>query len=45
MILVGQMYNHTKASGQGSGLDAVVEEMGQRFARKSRKSKSQAAAL
>ncbi|RUR84180.1 hypothetical protein ACF3DV_30235 [Chlorogloeopsis fritschii PCC 9212] len=36
-----QVYNYAKASGQGSGLDTVVEEMGQRFARKSRKGKSQ----
>jgi hypothetical protein len=34
-----QVYNYAKASGQGSGLDAVVGEMGQRFARKSRKAK------
>ncbi|MBN3891579.1 MAG: hypothetical protein HWQ43_21290 [Nostoc sp. JL31] len=40
-----QVYNYAKASGQGAGLDGVVEEMGQRFARKSRKSKPQAAAL
>ncbi|MEA5507520.1 hypothetical protein VB735_31390 [Halotia wernerae UHCC 0503] len=43
MIVFGYVY--AKASGQGGGLDAVVEEMGQRFARKSRKSKPQAAAL
>jgi hypothetical protein len=36
-----QVYNYAKASGQGSGLDGAVEEMGQRFARKSRKGKSQ----
>jgi hypothetical protein len=36
-----QVYNYAKASGQGSGLDTVVVEMGQRFARKSRKAKSQ----
>lgn len=36
-----QVYNYAKASGQGSGLDSVVIEMGQRFARKSRKAKSQ----
>ena len=40
-----QVYNYAKASGQGAGLDGVVEEMGQRFTRKSRKSKPQAAAL
>ncbi|MCC5627069.1 hypothetical protein [Nostoc sphaeroides] len=40
-----QVYNYAKASGQGAGLDGVVEEMGQRFARKSRKVKPQAAAL
>lgn len=36
-----QVYNYAKASGQGAGLDGAVEEMGQRFARKSRKVKSQ----
>jgi hypothetical protein len=35
-----QVYNYAKASGQGAGLDAVVGEMGQRFARKSRKAKT-----
>jgi hypothetical protein len=40
-----QVYNYAKASGQGSGLDGVVVEMGQRFARKSRRVKSQAPAL
>lgn len=36
-----QVYNYAKASGQGGGLDAVVSEMGQRFARKPRKAKAQ----
>lgn len=40
-----QVYNYAKASGQGSGLEAVVEEMGQRFVRRSRRVKSQAATL
>ncbi len=31
------VYNFAKASGKGSGLDALVDEMGRRFARKSRK--------
>ncbi|MCA1990886.1 MAG: hypothetical protein LDL41_02400 [Coleofasciculus sp. S288] len=31
------VYNFAKASGKGSGLDAVIDEMGRRFARKSRK--------
>ncbi|MBD2519154.1 hypothetical protein H6G93_30180 [Nostoc sp. FACHB-973] len=35
-----QVYNYAKASGQGAGLDAVVLEMGQRFARKAVKSES-----
>lgn len=35
------VYNYAKASGEGSGLNAMVEEMGQRFVRKSRKVKSQ----
>lgn len=34
-----QVYSFAKASGQGSGLDVLVEEMGQRFARKPRKAK------
>lgn len=33
-----QVYNYAKASGNVGGLDTLVEEMGQRFARKSRKS-------
>ena len=36
-----QVYNYAKASGNVGGLDTVVEEMGQRFARKSRKLKSE----
>jgi len=36
-----QVYGYAKASGNIGGLDAVVTEMGQRFARKSRKAKSQ----
>jgi len=36
-----QVYTYAKASGQGGGLDAVVGEMGQRFARKPRKAKAQ----
>ncbi|MBW4560720.1 MAG: hypothetical protein KME32_06085 [Mojavia pulchra JT2-VF2] len=40
-----QVYNYAKASGQGAGLDAVVEAMGQRFVRKSKKVKSKEAAL
>jgi hypothetical protein len=31
------VYNFAKASGKGSGLDAVADEMSKRFARKSRK--------
>ncbi len=31
------IYNFAKASGKGSGLDAVADEMSKRFARKSRK--------
>ncbi|MBW4419412.1 MAG: hypothetical protein KME13_09300 [Myxacorys californica WJT36-NPBG1] len=34
-----QVYSYAKASGQGAGLDAVVGELGQRFARKPRKAK------
>ena len=35
------VYNYAKASGQGAGLDAVVGELKQRFARKPRQEKSQ----
>jgi hypothetical protein len=34
-----QVYNYAKASGQGAGLETVVDELGQRFARKTRKEK------
>lgn len=40
-----QVYNYAKVSGNGGGLDAVVGEMGQRFARKPRKVKSQEATV
>lgn len=36
------VYNYAKASGEGSGLDTLLEDMGQRFARKPRKLKPQA---
>jgi hypothetical protein len=36
-----QVYSYAKASGNVGGLDSVVGEMGQRFARKPRKAKSQ----
>jgi hypothetical protein len=36
-----QVYNYAKASGQGAGLEAVVDELGQRFARRSKKEKPQ----
>lgn len=35
------VYNFTKASGKGAGLDAVADEMGRRFARKSRRVEAQ----
>ena len=35
------VYNYAKASGEGTGLNTLVEDMGQRFARKSRKVKPQ----
>lgn len=38
-----QVYSYAKASGQGAGLEGLVEELGQRFARKTRKPKPQAA--
>ena len=37
------VYSFAKASGKGSGLDAVAAEMGKRFARKSRKGQSEGA--
>ena len=37
------VYNYAKASGQGAGLDAVVGELKQRFARKPRQEKPQKA--
>ncbi|MBD2039025.1 hypothetical protein H6F76_29160 [Leptolyngbya sp. FACHB-321] len=38
-----QVYSYAKASGQGAGLEGLVEELGQRFARKTRKPKPQTA--
>ncbi|MBD2076555.1 hypothetical protein H6F86_22235 [Phormidium sp. FACHB-592] len=38
-----QVYSYAKASGQDAGLEGLVEELGQRFARKTRKPKPQAA--
>ncbi|WP_156120537.1 hypothetical protein [Neosynechococcus sphagnicola] len=37
--------NLVKASGKGSGLDAVADEMGKRFARKSRKMQPEGATV
>lgn len=37
------VYTFAKASGQGAGLESVVDELGQRFVRKSRKEKPQKA--
>jgi hypothetical protein len=34
-----QVYRHAKAHGEGSGLDSLVDDMGQRFGRKPRKDK------
>lgn len=39
------VYNYAKASGKGAGLDSVVDEMGRRFARKSRSVQSPAAGV
>jgi len=39
------VYSFAKASGKGSGLDAVAGEMGKRFARKSRKGQSEGATV
>ena len=39
-----QVYHYAKASGQGSGLEGIVNEMGQRFVRKPRKAKTGATA-
>ncbi|MBW4630425.1 MAG: hypothetical protein KME30_00540 [Iphinoe sp. HA4291-MV1] len=35
------VYNYAKANGKGTGLDAVVDDMGRRFTRKSRKVETQ----
>lgn len=32
-----QVYRHTKAHGEGSGLDSLIGDMGQRFGRRSRR--------
>jgi hypothetical protein len=40
-----QVYTYAKASGKGSNLDAMVDELGQRFARKTRKAKPQASTI
>jgi hypothetical protein len=40
-----QVYTYAKAGGQGTGLETAVEELGLRFARKPRKSKSQTASV
>ncbi|MGV0024744.1 hypothetical protein [Phormidesmis priestleyi] len=40
-----QVYNYAKASGQGAGLEAVVDELGQRFARRTKKVKPQQAVI
>jgi hypothetical protein len=39
-----QVYNYAKASSSEAGLSSVVDELGQRFARKAKKSQSQPAA-
>ena len=39
------VYSFAKASGKGAGLDAVADEMGKRFARKSRKAQSEGATV
>ena len=40
-----QVYNYAKVSDQGAGLDSMVEEMGRRFARKSRRTNVQEAGV
>ncbi|MBD2067051.1 hypothetical protein H6F93_05820 [Leptolyngbya sp. FACHB-671] len=40
-----QVYNYAKASVQGAGLETVVDEMGQRFARKAKKTKPQSTSV
>jgi hypothetical protein len=40
-----QVYTYAKASGQGAGLESVVDELGQRFARKAKKEKPQQSAV
>ncbi|MDX2212264.1 MAG: hypothetical protein SFY66_03135 [Oculatellaceae cyanobacterium bins.114] len=36
-----QVYSYAKASGQGAGLNGMVEQLGQRFARKAKREKTQ----
>jgi hypothetical protein len=36
-----QVYNYAKASGQGAGLEAVVDELGQRFNRRPKRKENQ----
>ncbi len=38
------IYNYAKASGDVTGLDAVIDEMGRRFTRRSRKKQPEASA-
>ncbi|WP_026736521.1 hypothetical protein [Fischerella sp. PCC 9605] len=35
------VYNYAKASGKGAGLDAALDDLGRRFARKARKARAQ----
>lgn len=36
------VYNYAKASGKGAGLDSMIDDLGRRFARKSKKAQPQA---
>ncbi|BAT56318.1 hypothetical protein NOS3756_53220 [Nostoc sp. NIES-3756] len=39
------VYNYAKASGKGAGLDSMVDDLGRRFARKSKKVQPQASSV
>jgi hypothetical protein len=40
-----QVYNYAKVSGQGAGLESVVDELGQRFARRAKRKDAQPTAV
>ncbi|MGJ3249224.1 MAG: hypothetical protein ACFE0I_24510 [Elainellaceae cyanobacterium] len=40
-----QVYRHVKAHGEGAGMDSLIDDLGQRFDRKSRKEASKSEAI